>query len=1151
MTNPKLNRILRLLLICSVLVIEAVSAVASARAEETPATGMLATLYSLEGTAERRAAGGSTWSACVQGQEFKFGDELKMGPASRAGIQFSDGLFIRLGSRASLRFDQKPGPGLFLGGGKAHFFNRDGGASPNISTAVVSAAIRGTEFVVDATTDTTSISVIEGSVEASNAYGSIVAGAGEEAITTKGKGPRKALMMSAADAVQWTAEIPVIFDWSVYDDAAVSKESRGLISSVKNLVSKKEYRKALAMLPSSSTSDLALLRADLLFSTGQIDEAANIIGVQRSRVSGKALAHLEAVDSLLELSKNNSEFANANIARAQDLDPNSPSVALAASYVAQYNKDLENARDLLRVGVQKNPDDALLLARLAELELAFNEVDEAERLIQRSLQIDPEEPYAKTVLGFIRLLQKNTADAKTLFVSASKDSGAGLPLLGLGLSKIYEGDLEAGKTELARAVLMEPSRAVYRSYLGKAYFELEEETRAINEYDEAIRLDPNDPTAWLYRGFANLSRNNVVGALSDVEKSFELNNNRAVFRSSLLLDEDLAVRSAGLSRIYNEIGFSERGRIEAISALGRDMGNFSAHNLLGEAQQEIFFADASLSERRVADLLAPLSFNLFSSLGGRASLNEYDALFDKSERRTAVSLGYDERSDQFSANVTYSGKSDVLGYAMAASSDLSDGSKSNNWGRDYRLAGALRYQIAPRHRLLLDLNGNYQKIVNDEAFPQEIEFDRGGGGLGYSYTVDANSTILAEFTAGRDVARSKGYDDVRPALSTLIFEDGQDTVDTELLIDPKLDEYVTGLRGGSQWIYRHQDLSVVSGFQVLSERPDRYEHSDVIDDALQEFADAGIQISSKQQERIGGSDVYFYPTYHVTRDIDVTAGVVRTDLKRELVEVPPFISGTDTEGRFNPKVGITASLLENLTVRSAYFESLRKSSLEDQVSIEPTIIGGITQRFNDLSGTESRNFGFGADYKLASSTYFGAEYVRRYLAEPGALTSTEIIANEIDGTYTSTVNLDDQYTNHVEQDFARAYIYQVLSPSLVASFDYRYGTDEVTDPDAGSDFLLHRCAGQLRYFHSSGMFAFTRATWRKQTGINDAELPDGKEIAWVFDAGIGYRIPKRRGTISLEVFNLADQNFAFDESRGFEDSVSPDIGVRLVAAVNF
>jgi hypothetical protein len=45
--------------------------------------------------------------------------------------------------------------------------------------------------------------------------------------------------------------------------------------------------------------------------------------------------------------------------------------------------------------------------------------------------------------------------------------------------------------------------------------------------------------------------------LQDLQKSIELNDNRAVFRSRLLLDQDLAARSASLGRIYNDLGFQQ------------------------------------------------------------------------------------------------------------------------------------------------------------------------------------------------------------------------------------------------------------------------------------------------------------------------------------------------------------------------------------------------------------------------------------------------------------------------------------------------------------------------------------------------------------------------------------------------------------------
>jgi hypothetical protein len=46
-----------------------------------------------------------------------------------------------------------------------------------------------------------------------------------------------------------------------------------------------------------------------------------------------------------------------------------------------------------------------------------------------------------------------------------------------------------------------------------------------------------------------------VEALHKLQKAIELNDNRAVYRSRLLLDSDLAARSAALARIYSDFGF--------------------------------------------------------------------------------------------------------------------------------------------------------------------------------------------------------------------------------------------------------------------------------------------------------------------------------------------------------------------------------------------------------------------------------------------------------------------------------------------------------------------------------------------------------------------------------------------------------------------
>ena len=98
--------------------------------------------------------------------------------------------------------------------------------------------------------------------------------------------------------------------------------------------------------------------------------------------------------------------------------------------------------------------------------------------------------------------------------------------------------------------------------LGKAYFDEKRSKPAQNQYELAKKLDPLDPTPWFYDAIRKQTINRPVEALQDMQKSIELNDNRAVFRSRLLLDEDLAARSAGLGRIYNDLGFQQLGLVE-------------------------------------------------------------------------------------------------------------------------------------------------------------------------------------------------------------------------------------------------------------------------------------------------------------------------------------------------------------------------------------------------------------------------------------------------------------------------------------------------------------------------------------------------------------------------------------------------------------
>jgi tetratricopeptide (TPR) repeat protein len=137
---------------------------------------------------------------------------------------------------------------------------------------------------------------------------------------------------------------------------------------------------------------------------------------------------------------------------------------------------------------------------------------------------------------------------------------------GPGSCRIRRGDASGAKT--CWWPPPEPQRAGLRSYLGKAHGFGDD--RAAKELQLAKELDPQDPTAWLYSALLKQQQNRINEGIGDLEKSQELNENRRLYRSQLLLDQDRAVRSANLAALYRDAGMFDVSMREAGRAVNAD-----------------------------------------------------------------------------------------------------------------------------------------------------------------------------------------------------------------------------------------------------------------------------------------------------------------------------------------------------------------------------------------------------------------------------------------------------------------------------------------------------------------------------------------------------------------------------------------------------
>ena len=206
--------------------------------------------------------------------------------------------------------------------------------------------------------------------------------------------------------------------------------------------------------------------------------------------------------------------------------------------------------------------------------LAVGDLDQALNAAQTAVSVNPNVAHTQTVLGFAYLTRVEIEEAARAFQQAvALDQAAPLPHLGLGLAMIRDGDLTAGRAEIEGAVILDPGNALIRSYMGKAYFEEKRDELAESQLEIAKELGALDPTAWFYDAIRKQTTNRPVEALEDVQQSIELNDNRAVYRSGFLLDRDLNARSAGVGRIFRNLGFEQLALLEGWKSVNTEPGN--------------------------------------------------------------------------------------------------------------------------------------------------------------------------------------------------------------------------------------------------------------------------------------------------------------------------------------------------------------------------------------------------------------------------------------------------------------------------------------------------------------------------------------------------------------------------------------------------
>jgi tetratricopeptide (TPR) repeat protein len=1007
----------------------------------------------------------------------------------------------------------------------------------------------GTEYEVRVEGDQTVITVFEGIVEvqANNTTNRVPVRSDQQSIVRPGEVP-EARPIKAENVIEWWLYYPGVLDpEEVQFDAA----ERARLAASLQAYTKGDPVEAFRQLPPDDAVEsaaAATYRAALDLAVG------NIAGV-RTRLSSLA------VDAPLPTALRTVIAAVTRKIETQPPQPRTASEWLALSYWHQARHELDRALDAGRHATQSSTNFGYAWARVAELEFGHGRTSKAAEAMENALRIAPQNAPAHAVQGFVFAAQNRMRSALAEFEEAlDLNYRLGDAWLGRGLCLIRQGKVAEGRDDLQTAVLMESNRSLLRSYLGKAFSDsgrflntTTEDHLATNELAIARSLDTNDPTPWLYSALLNRDRNRINLAISELERSIELNTNRAVYRSRFLLDEDRAVRSSSLANIYDSAGMTEVSLREAASAVTYDYGNYSAHLFLAQSLNALRDPTRFNLRHETAWFNELLLANMLSPVGGtplsqHSSQQEYSRLFERD--RIGLSSFTEYRSDgQIREVASQFGTIGNAEWSLDLDYQHNNGVRPNNELNRVEWYTTLKQQLTLQDSVMLltkyqdyHSGDNFQYYDPTNARPN-FRFDEYQspiilGGYHHEWRPGVHTLLLA----GRLENEQHFSDRAAPQL-LLIPSDpyASDFVPFDVQYRGKLEIYTAELNQIFQW----NRLTLSAGTRYQSGTFDTAAR--LYNPAkLDGFFEAGATNATSATDVFERLTGYGYLTVEPLDRLWLTAGLAYDDITYPRnFRNPPLSPGEDHRSELGPKAAVVWEPVPQATLRGIFTRSLGGVSLDESYRLEPTQLAGFPQTFRTLisesavgsvSAPEFKTYGLALDLRFSSGTYAGVTVerleadVRRSI---GVFVPTAVAGSGFVPPFIPSST--DERLNYRENALALT-LNQLLGEEFVLGMSYKLTQTELHDvlPEVPVSALatadltkradLHQASGYVLFNHRSGFFARAETHWYHQSNSGDPNVGPGDDF-FQHNLFAGYRFAHRHAEILLGILNLAGQDY--------------------------
>ena len=758
----------------------------------TPSRGqdVAAKILSVQGTVEVQQ-GTPDWAPAQVNQTLAAGAVVRTAVRSRAALLLADETQLKIGPNARLQLRQvrrssnllervsQVAAGadqsiLNLESGKAWLRSKRVPAQVRVRTPAVTAAIRGTEFVVDVRTDGESlVTVVDGSVDMSNDQGAVIVNSSEQGRARIGEAPTKIVVVNPDDAVQWTffysAEVSprdYPFRHRTRAEALQAAQSTGIspVARAEALHDGGDLEGALTTLQAETSEQAAEMRGWILLGQNQLAPAFRAFQGAGSRTRarlGRSIVHLRlnefeqayeivadpGTDTALQLHRARLDLLAGEVAPArstlESIGPTAAEYGLAQGLLANLNLVANRKEEALQAAlnaVAASPESPSAHLNLSRVQQSYFDLPAATRSVRDALELDP--GFVPALVQYSGLLYGagNSAQAEKVIQQAAAlapeeatvHSALGFVLLG-------QAKTDAAVAEFERAIQINSGLANPRLGLGIALMRRGLFPDAVAEILVATTLEPRLSIYHSYLGKAFYEERKFEQAFSALHAAVELDpRDPTPHLYSGIFQNDLNRPGVAVEHFQDSIRLNDKRAVYR-SRFVLDEDRATRNVQLATAYNRLGLSEWANLEAVLSNLDDPTNSsahlflaNTFLNLPGRTgaagsellvakllqpvnansfnAFNDYTTLYERPHMNWTVAGAYGS-FDNVLGRLAASGGTSRFAYGSVFQYDKTAGFRDGNDGQTaYTASNNFKFALNPHSDLLVSYAHQQQRL---------------------------------------------------------------------------------------------------------------------------------------------------------------------------------------------------------------------------------------------------------------------------------------------------------------------------------------------------------------------------------------------------------------------------------------------------------